>query len=288
MNELVFRNANGVPMTNSLLVAETFGKQHKNVLRDIDNLECSEQFAELNFEPCLKIRELANGVQKQDRYYNITRDGFTFLAMGYTGKKAAEFKEKYIAAFNAMEQQIRQGLQLSSDFMQTQMQMMNQMMQLCNSMMQRIERLESVKPEPKPKSVPSPVMDFDTSDDEYPWKSVINTYRKLRELHPTFVTVIQAAEELRRRDIGIRQTTLYRYLRENGLISSRDATYHRPSAECVKNGWMVCIYGRRMADYPGRHYYTPYLSPEFVDILERQLSARRANMLELWKEGSHD
>lgn len=288
MNELVFRNANGVPMTTSILIAKTFGKEHKHVLRDIDNLECSEEFTETNFGLSMKIRELANGVQKQDRYYNITRDGFTFLAMGYTGKKAAEFKEKYIAAFNAMEQQIRQGLQLSSEFMQTQMQMMNQMMQLCNSMMQRIERLEVVKPEPKPKPVPSPVMDFDTSDDEYPWKSVINTYRKLRELHPTFVTVIQAAEELRRRDIGIRQTTLYRYLRENGLISSRDATYHRPSAECVKNGWMVCIYGRRMADYPGRHYYTPYLSPEFVDILERQFSARRANMLELWKEGSHD
>ena len=288
MNELVFRNANGVPMTNSWLVAETFGKHHRNVLRDIENLECSESFQVLNFEQMFKIRELPNGGQTQDRYYNITKDGFTYLAMGYTGKKAAEFKEKYISAFNAMEQQIRQGLQLSSDFMQTQMQMMNQMMQLCNSMMQRIERLEGVKPEPKPKSASSPVMDFDTADDEYPWKSVINTYRKLRELHPTFVTVIQAAEELRRRDIGIRQTTLYRYLRENGLISSRDATYHRPSAECVKNGWMVCIYGRRMANYPGRHYYTPYLSPEFVDILERQLSARRANMLELWKEGSHD
>lgn len=284
MNELVFRNASGVPMTNSLLVAETFGKQHKNVLRDIDNLECSDKFTELNFEPCMKIRELANGVRKQDRYYNITKDGFTFLAMGYTGKKAAEFKEKYIAAFNAMEQQIKQGLQLSSDFMQTQMQMMNQMMQLCNSMMQRLERLEGVQQAPPQSSVPQPVIDLDTSDKEYPWDGVITTYRKLRTFYPKYVTVVQAAEELRRRDIGIRQRSLYRYLRENGLISSRESTYQRPSAECVKNGWMVCIYGRTMSIYPGRRYHTPYLSPEFVDILERQFSARRTQVMNLWKE----
>ena len=68
MNELVFRNANGVPMTTSVLVAKTFGKEHKHVLRDIDNLECSEEFTASNFGLCMKIRELANGVKKQDRY----------------------------------------------------------------------------------------------------------------------------------------------------------------------------------------------------------------------------
>lgn len=284
MNELVFRNASGVPITTSYLVAETFKKPHYQVLRDIDNLECSDCFRESNFVFSFKIREIANGGRKEDRYCSITKDGFTFLAMGYTGKKAAEFKEKYIAAFNAMEQQIKQGLQLSSDFMQTQMQMMNQMMQLCNSMMQRLERLEGVQQAPPQSSVPQPVIDLDTSDKEYPWDGVITTYRKLRTFYPKYVTVVQAAEELRRRDIGIRQRSLYRYLRENGLISSRESTYQRPSAECVKNGWMVCIYGRTMSIYPGRRYHTPYLSPEFVDILERQFSARRTQVMNLWKE----
>ena len=284
MNELVFRNANGEAVTTSFLVAETFGKNHAHVLRDIDKLECSDEFHKSNFGFTFRIKELPNGAERKDRYCVLTRDGFTFLAMGYTGKKAAEFKEKYIAAFNAMEQQIRQGLQLSSEFMQTQMQMMNQMMQLCNSMMQRIERLEGVNQAPPPSSVPQPVIDLDTSDKEYPWDGVITTYRKLRTFYPKYVTVVQAAEELRRRDIGIRQRSLYRYLRENGLISSRESTYQRPSAECVKNGWMVCIYGRTMSIYPGRRYHTPYLSPEFVDILERQFSARRTQVMNLWKE----
>lgn len=290
MNELVFRGENGTPMTTSLLIAEAFGKVHKNVLRDIDNLECSEEFTALNFEPCMKIRELANGVKKQDRYYNITRDGFTFLAMGYTGKKAAEFKEKYIAAFNAMEQQLKQVTALSQQFMETQMQMMGQMMNLCNTLMQRMDRMESAQqPQLKPKkrveaNTTEPVLDIDASNKEYPWIGVLTTYRKLRLQYPKYLSVVQVAEELRRRGIGIRKTSLFCFLRENGLISGKDSTYHRPSAECVKKGWMVCTSGRSVAEYPKLRYHTPYLSPEFVDMLERKLAAHSVKALELWKE----
>lgn len=290
MNELVFRNANGVPMTNSLLVAETFKKPHFQVLRDIDNLECSDCFREYNFVFSFRIRELANGGHKEERYYNITRDGFTFLAMGYTGKKAAEFKEKYIAAFNAMERTIQQGTALSQQFMETQMQMMGQMMNLCNTLMQRMDRMESAQqPQPKLKkrveaNTTEPVLDIDDSNKEYPWIGVLTTYRKLRLQYPKYLSVVQVAEELRRRGIGVRKTSLFCFLRENGLISGKDSTYHRPSAECVKKGWMVCTSGRRVAEYPKRRYHTPYLSPEFVDMLERKLAAHSVKALELWKE----
>lgn len=83
----------------SLDVAETFGKEHKNVLRDIRELECSEEFNRLNFE-LTSYRDSMN--RSQDMYY-MTRDGFTLLAMGYTGEKAMRFKEAYIRQFNAME-----------------------------------------------------------------------------------------------------------------------------------------------------------------------------------------
>lgn len=289
MNELVFRGENGIPMTTSLLVAEVFGKEHKHVLRDIDNLDCSEEFTESNFGLCMKIRELANWVKKQDRYYNITRDGFTFLAMGYTGKKAAEFKEKYIAAFNAMEQQLKQGTLITEQFMQTQMQMMNQMMQLCNTLMQYMGGVAS--PQPQPMAQPQPQQSSTINpeeepaiDDFYPWEGVVNGYARLRRLYPNHITVIQAADLLRLRGIVIRKSSLFRFLRESGLISGKNSTYHRPSPECVKKGWMVCMSGRRVSVYPNRHYYTPYLSPEFLDILERKLSAQGVKALELWKE----
>ena len=91
-------------MTTSLIVAEAFDKEHRNILRDISQLECSEEFSQLNFEPSAYMNR-----GKQYPCFNITRDGFTFLAMGFTGKKAAEFKERFIAAFNAMEQALREG-----------------------------------------------------------------------------------------------------------------------------------------------------------------------------------
>ena len=289
MNELVFRGENGTPMTTSLLVAEAFGKKHCHVLRDIENLDCSDEFTESNFGCCVKIRELANGVKKQDRYYNITRDGFTFLAMGYTGKKAAEFKEKYIAAFNAMEQQLKQGTLITEQFMQTQMQMMNQMMQLCNTLMQYMGGV--VSPQPQPMVQPQPqqpsIINPDeepTIDDFYPWEGVVNGYARLRRLYPNHVTVIQAAEQLRSHGIGIRQKTLYRFLREEGFISGEDRTYHRPSRVCVEKGWMVCTQSGRMDGYPKRRYHTPHLSPEFVEMLKARLTEYIQRQLEFGKE----
>lgn len=86
--------------TTSLIVAEAFGKEHKNVLRDIENLECSPEFRQLNFEHTPYIHP-----QNGESYpmYHLTRDGFAFLAMGFTGKKAAAWKEKFLMAFNTME-----------------------------------------------------------------------------------------------------------------------------------------------------------------------------------------
>lgn len=97
--EITKINKEEVTVVTSLDVAETFGKEHKNVLRDIRELECSEEFNRLNFEPIF-YKDSMN--RKQDMYY-ITRDGFTLLVMGYTGEKAMKFKEAYIRQFNAME-----------------------------------------------------------------------------------------------------------------------------------------------------------------------------------------
>ena len=87
-------------VTSSLQVAEMFHKRHDNVLRDIQNLDCSKEFRLLNFEES----SYTNEQNKKQPIFYITKDGFTFLVMGYRGKKAAEFKEAYIKQFNAMEQ----------------------------------------------------------------------------------------------------------------------------------------------------------------------------------------
>lgn len=90
-------------ITTSLKVAEVFGKDHKNVLRDIREIECSEEFNRLNFEP-INYKDARGRMQDA---YSMTRDGFTMLVMGYTGEKAMKFKEDYINAFNAMESELK-------------------------------------------------------------------------------------------------------------------------------------------------------------------------------------
>lgn len=98
---------NGQAVTSSLVVADYFRKAHKDVLRSIKMLDCSSIFQERNFAPSFYISDLANGGHKNNPMYYMTRDGFTFLAMGFTGKVAAQFKEAYINAFNEMEEKLR-------------------------------------------------------------------------------------------------------------------------------------------------------------------------------------
>jgi Rha family phage regulatory protein len=88
--------------TTSLDVAEKFGKRHADVLRAIDNLECSKEFNQRNFA----LVEHLDAKGEGRPMYELTRDGFTMLAMGFTGRKAIAWKERYIEAFNAMERSL--------------------------------------------------------------------------------------------------------------------------------------------------------------------------------------
>lgn len=92
-------------VTSSLQVAEVFKKEHKNILRDIDNLEIDR----LNFEHMFMTGNEPDSYGRDRKVIYMNRDGFTLLAMGFTGKKAMGFKLQYIEAFNKMEHQIQTG-----------------------------------------------------------------------------------------------------------------------------------------------------------------------------------
>lgn len=95
---------NNEPRTTSLKVAEVFGKLHKNVMQKIESLDCSPEFALANFSA--NVENQVVGTSRRDmRYYEMTKDGFMFLVMGFTGKTAAQIKEAYINAFNRMAAQ---------------------------------------------------------------------------------------------------------------------------------------------------------------------------------------
>ncbi len=114
MNELVIMKDQQA-VTTSLQVAETFGKRHKNVIQAIENkIQSAENSADYQ-------NMFAKGTYKDSKgrtypMYYMNRDGFTFVAFGFTGKKADEFKLEYIKAFNSMETQIRTGYTVPNSY----------------------------------------------------------------------------------------------------------------------------------------------------------------------------
>ena len=113
MTDLVFRGQNDQVITTSLLVAETFEKEHRNVLKSIRKLMSATNVAVAQmFDETTYVNEQG----KEQPMFVMNRDGFTLLAMGFSGEKALEFKVKYIDAFNKMEAELKsqQTKQLSA------------------------------------------------------------------------------------------------------------------------------------------------------------------------------
>lgn len=109
MTDIILSTQNGEPVASSRQIAESFGKEHKDVLRAIENIKAQNcALTSMFFETTYTA-----GTGKAYPMYLMNRDGFTLLAMGFTGKAALEWKLKYIAAFNAMEKQLAQRPQLS-------------------------------------------------------------------------------------------------------------------------------------------------------------------------------
>lgn len=138
MNEIVFRGTNDQALTNSLLVAKSFGKEHKHVLDSIRKLidGCAEISADPMFEETTYVNE-----QNGQTYpmYLMNRDGFTLLVMDFKGKRAMQFKLEYIKAFNSMEEQIKASQKPKSQLEILQMSI--------NQLVEQEHRLSSVERE---------------------------------------------------------------------------------------------------------------------------------------------
>jgi len=111
--------ADGQVSTTSLAVAEHFGKHHRDVLRAIQNLlnEIPPDFNEHERNFALMFREVlvGNGAKRQEPFYKLSRDGFTLVAMGFTGRHALEWKIAYISTFNMMEKMLAERHQAELD-----------------------------------------------------------------------------------------------------------------------------------------------------------------------------
>lgn len=109
LSEFVTIN-NSTLTTDSKRVAKHFKKRHANVLRAFDNLGCGEEFNRLNFESV----EETDAKGESRRVLRMTKNGFMLLVMGFTGPEAMQIKIAYMAAFDAMADQLQRLNMMSS------------------------------------------------------------------------------------------------------------------------------------------------------------------------------
>lgn len=211
MNELVFPGKSGRDVTTSLKVAEKFGKRHDGVLRDIENLSCSAEFNLHNFVE-ISYRDAMNRDQKA---YEMTKDGFSFLVMGYTGREAGKFKEDFIRAFNQ-----RDALLKNDDFIISRA--MGLLQNRVNALTEKAKELERSNQE----------------------KEQIITDQAPKVLFADTVTassnsilIGELAKLICQRGVEIGQNRLFAWLRTNGyLLSKPGEFYNKPAQRYIEQG----------------------------------------------------
>ena len=203
MNNLVEIKNNQV-VVSSRDVAENFGKQHKNVLRAIDDLVAQNSATQNMFNE--QVREYHG----QDfRYYYMNRDGFSLLVRGFTGKKAIEWKLKYIEAFNAMEKKLKNPLALPN---------FSNPAEAARAWADEFERrkqAEALNEANRPKVI----------------------FAEAVSASKTSILVGELAKILRGNGIPIGQRRFFQWLRENGYLIKRKGTdYNMPTQRSMELG----------------------------------------------------
>lgn len=207
MNDIILSTQNGEPVVSSRQIAENFGKNHRDVLRAVDNLkEDVRNFAQMFFEGTDQ-----DSYGREQRAYLMNRDGFTLLAMGFTGKAALEWKLKYIAAFNEMEKKLAEQPQLTrSQLLATALIAAHEELEEKDK---RIELLTADTERMKPKEIFSDAVSSSQNS----------------------ILVGELAKLLKQNGIEIGEKRLYAWMRENGyLIKRKGADWNKPTQRSME------------------------------------------------------
>ncbi len=207
MENLVYQSSKGNPITDSKLIAKKFGKRNSDVLRDIRNLHCSDDFRKRNFALRLENNELQTGGSTKSETYIMTKDGFSFLVMGYNGKVAGKFKEDFINAFNKMEAHIKSlQHQVPKTFAEA--------LQLASDQAKKLEQHQQQLTEQKPKVIFA--------------DAVIQS--------KSSCLISELAKILAQNGVKIGQNRLFEYLREHGYLCYYGGRYNQPTQQYVDQG----------------------------------------------------
>lgn len=207
MREIVLSMQSGEPVASSRQVAENFGKEHKDTLESIRQILAAENSAtkSMFYETTFENRG------KQYPMYLMNRDGFTLLAMGFTGKAALEWKLKYIAAFNEMEKKLAEQPQLTRSQL------------LATALIAAHEELEE-----KDKRIKLLTADTERMKPKEIFSDAVSTSQNS-------ILVGELAKLLKQNGIEIGEKRLYAWMRENGyLIKRKGADWNKPTQRSME------------------------------------------------------
>lgn len=212
MNELVIINDKGQGVTTSLKVAEVFNKDHDKVVRDIESLSCSSEFNTANFG----VISYRDSMNRERRAYEMTKDGFSFLVMGYTGERAGQFKELFIGEFNK-----REALLKNDDYI------LGRAFEISRRRMVELERAVAV-------------LELKTTEQQ----------TALRELKPkglfadavaasqNSILIRELAKLISQNGVEIGERRLFDWLRDNEYLCSRGESRNLPTQRSIEQGLM--------------------------------------------------
>ncbi|MEE0360501.1 MAG: phage regulatory protein/antirepressor Ant [Faecalibacterium prausnitzii] len=203
MTDIILSTQNGEPVASSRQIADNFEKNHRDVLRAVDNLkEDVRNFAQMFFESTEP-----DSYGRERRTYLMNRDGFSLLVMGFTGKAALEWKLKYIQAFNAMEKKLAQRPQLSRSEL---------MAQALIAAHDELERKDRQIAELTPKGI---------------FADAVNASKKS-------ILVGELAKLLCQNSVQIGQNRLFVWMREHGYLirDPKRSDYNMPTQRAVEQG----------------------------------------------------
>lgn len=230
IQNVVYKSDRGTPVTDSLKVAEAFGKEHRTILRAIRNLlepergtaqNCAvvQESNAHNFAPVENEAPAHHKWFYESAYFNeqgkaqplfvMNRDGFSLLAMGLTGAQAMQFKVKFIEQFNAMEQHIREqqsSQQLPRSFAEA--------LRLAAEQAERMEQQQKQIAEMQPKAV---------------FADAVNTSNRS-------ILIAELAKLLKQNGVDMGQNRLFQWLREHGYLCSRGDYYNQPTQRAMELG----------------------------------------------------
>lgn len=207
MSSIVLSMQSGEPVASSRQIADNFEKRHDHVMRDIDAMKKDvPNFGEMFFETTAP-----DSYGREQRAYLMNRDGFTLLAMGFTGKAALEWKLKYIAAFNEMEKKLAEQPQLTRSQL------------LATALIAAHEELEE-----KDKRIELLTADTERMKPKEIFSDAVSTSQNS-------ILVGELAKLLKQNGIEIGEKRLYAWMRENGyLIKRKGADWNKPTQRSME------------------------------------------------------